>query len=226
MAKRSSRETPSLLVKRTGSGFDLVNQWDHEACSDIPLGAECEISKPKMQRSLDHLRLYWVVLHFCVDNSEGKYGRAEDLHDMIKMLLGYSRKVRTLVPNPQAIVATEIRELLDGLQAIISWCADRAQNLPGPLRSALTRIVPRWANVSKRLPELEQSYETIVLPGSIALDKMDQAEFNTFFERAMGLLEGAGYSVWDYIEEGKKKLGQNKVGQQMKTEAPAQLRTA
>jgi hypothetical protein len=34
-----------------------------------------------------------------VANSEGKYGRAEDLHDMLKIALGYTRRIKMLVPS-------------------------------------------------------------------------------------------------------------------------------
>lgn len=149
MVKRNS-EHPRLVM-RVGLNKKLehVVPWGEEMMMHYPLGADVEV-QIYQRRSLEHTRLYWAVLHAIVDNTENKYGSAEDLHSAIKVALGYTHKIKLI------------------------------------------------------------SGDTIILPGSIAFDKMDQAEFKVYFDRAMNELRKADYPVDKYIEEGKKKLAEIK----------------
>jgi len=48
----------------------------------------------------------------------------------------------------------------------------------------------------------------IYMPGSIAIDRMDQADFKVYFDRAMNQLREAGINIDAFLAEGKKKLAQ------------------
>jgi len=54
--------------------------------------------------------------------------------------------------------------------------------------------------------EFETDCQEIVLPGSTAYDAMDNAEFKTYFDRAMLSLETAGYKMDVYLKASEKKL--------------------
>lgn len=144
MAARD-QEHPRVIMRRVVGGFVPAAPYDEERLMHYGVGHDVEVQLFQ-RRSLPHLRLYWAVLHEVVENSEGKYGRAEDLHEALKVALGYQRKI----------------QLLDGA--------------------------------------------TIILPGSIALTRMDQAEFNVYFQKVEVELSGAGYDVKGYIDSAKRKM--------------------
>jgi hypothetical protein len=192
---RRSAEYPKVLLKRTGPvTFVLLLPQDQERLMHYPVGAEVE-AQLWQERSLDHLRLYWAVLHQCVENSEGKYGRAEDLHDMLKVTLGYSRRVTLLCPSEHATIATKVLKLLRRMRVFFARL--------GPKGEETVREIDDTGKLARKL---ETECETILMPGSVAFDKMDQAEFKVFFEKAMEQLQRAGYPVYDYIENGRAKL--------------------
>jgi hypothetical protein len=200
---RRSAEHPKVLLKRTGPvTFVLVLPQDQERLMHYAIGAEIE-AQFWQERSLDHLRLYWAVLHQCVENSEGKYGRSEDLHDMLKVTLGYSRRVTLLCPSEHATIATRILALLRKLR---KWFFQFGVEKAGA-------VVSEIDEVGKLARKLETECESILMPGSVAFDKMDQAEFKVFFEKAMEQLQRAGYPVYDYIEQGKQKLARIRASQ-------------
>lgn len=157
-----------------------------------PLGADVEV-QIYQKRSLEHSRLYWAVLHACVDNSENKYGTAEDLHSALKVALGYTHKIKRIGDVPGAILLRSAK-----------YCLGRLGILMTPPIPGISDWLEKLQTIVQQLEEYVG--DTIILPGSIAFDKMDQAEFKVFFERAMGELTKAGYPVEDYIAEGKAKL--------------------
>jgi hypothetical protein len=192
---RRSAEHPKVLLKRTGPvTFVLLLPQDQERLMHYPIGAEIE-AQFWQERSLDHLRLYWAVLHQCVENSEGKYGRSEDLHDMLKVTLGYSRRVTLLCPSEHATIATKVLKLLRRLRVFFARLGTKGED-----------VVREIDETGKLARKLETECESILMPGSVSFDKMDQAEFKVFFEKAMEQLQRAGYPVYDYIEQGKQKL--------------------
>jgi hypothetical protein len=193
--KRDS-EHPKVLLTRTLHGFAPATPYDQERLMHYSIGATVEV-QVWQKRSLEHLRLYWAVLHQCVDNSENKYGRAEDLHDILKITLGYSRRIRLLIPAVQSGV-------LDAIKGLIEAARWYVQHYGAGTRAA-GRLATVLQNAEKSLKVLAETAETIVLPGSVAFDRMDQAEFKVFFEKAMNELRKAGYPVDDYVEEGKRK---------------------
>ena len=77
MAARSP-EHPKVLLTRTLSGFEPATAYDSERLSAYGIGHTIEATLWQ-RRSPGHHRLYWVVLSICTENSEGKYGAAEDL---------------------------------------------------------------------------------------------------------------------------------------------------
>ena len=199
---RRSAEHPKVLLKRTGPvTFVLVLPQDQERLMHYAIGAEIE-AQFWQERSLDHLRLYWAVLHQCVENSEGKYGRSEDLHDMLKVTLGYSRRVTLLCPSEHATIATKVLKLLRRLRVFFARLGTKGED-----------AVREIDEIGKLARKLETECETILMPGSVAFDKMDQAEFKVFFEKAMEQLQRAGYPVYDYIEQGKQKLARIRASQ-------------
>jgi hypothetical protein len=199
---RRSAEHPKVLLKRTGPvTFVLVLPQDQERLMHYAIGAEIE-AQFWQERSLDHLRLYWAVLHQCVENSEGKYGRSEDLHDMLKVTLGYSRRVTLLCPSEHATIATKVLKLLRRLRVFFARLGTKGEDA--------VREIDQTGKLARKL---ETECESILMPGSVAFDKMDQAEFKVFFEKAMEQLQRAGYPVYDYIEQGKQKLARIRASQ-------------
>src|SRR5689334_13583602 len=125
---RRSAEHPKVLLQRTGPvTFVLVLPQDQERLMHYAIGAEIE-AQFWQERSLDHLRLYWAVLHQCVENSEGKYGRSEDLHDMLKVTLGYSRRVTLLCPSEHATIATKVLKLLRRLRVFFARLGTKGED--------------------------------------------------------------------------------------------------
>lgn len=196
MTKRNS-EHPRLVM-RVGLNKKLehVVPWGEEMMMHYPLGADVEVHIFQ-RRSLEHTRLYWAVLHACVDNSENKYGTAEDLHSAIKIALGYTHKVKLIGEGPGTLLLRSAKYCLSQLNIL------RAPEIPG-----ISKWLDKLAEILFQLEEYVS--DSILLPGSIAFDRMDQAEFKVYFDRAMNELRKAGYPVDAYIIEGKKKLAEIK----------------
>jgi hypothetical protein len=194
MAARSP-EHPKVLLTRTLSGFEPATAHDSERLSAYGIGHTIEATLWQ-RRSPGHHRLYWVVLSICTANSEGKYGAAEDLHSAIKIALGYTHRIQLLIPSEHAMIATQVRNVLREC-----WKVIKAVGAAAGL-SLLKDI--EAGNVA--LAKLESDKTTVVMPGSIAFDRMDQGEFKVFFDRAMEQLRVAGYPVDAIIEEAKKQL--------------------
>ena len=94
-------------MRRVVGGFEHSTPWVEEMLSQFAIGSEVEV-RIMQRRSLPQLQLYWVILHLCVSNSEDKYGRAEDLHDALKIALGYSRRVPVIGGNEVIILPGSI----------------------------------------------------------------------------------------------------------------------
>jgi len=191
MAKRNP-EQPKLLLERTLNGFSPATPWDQETLAQYSIGSTVE-AQIFQRRSLPRLRLYWTVLHDCVANSENKYGSAEDLHSAIKIALGYTHKVKLMGDGPGAVLLKALKFALTEIGRIA-----------GSQPSLLGTLVQKALKVADQLDE--HIGDTILMPGSIALDRMDEAEFKVFFDRAMNELRKAGYPVDALLEESEKKL--------------------
>jgi hypothetical protein len=194
MSKRSDTEHPKVLLQRVVGGFKPATGYDEERCQHYGVGHTVEVTLFQ-NRSLPQLRLYWVVLHDVVENSEGKYGRAEDLHEILKIELGYQQRVKLLTPNK------EMFDLAKGLGAEIG---DIRKSLAAS--NADRSFIQRLDATLDAVKILGHQAEIVVLPGSIALNRMDQSEFKIFFERAMSKLRERGYEIDKFLDEGRRKL--------------------
>lgn len=195
MAAKRDADHPKIMLRRVLGGFEPAHQHAEEQLQHYPVGALVEV-QVWQRRSQPHLALYWVILHQCVDNSENRYGRAEDLHEALKVALGYSRRVNLLASHQSTIKAT-ITKLINRV------------------RAAITTVLPTWVGAKACILLLDEvlhhvdemgDSETLILPGSISLNRMDQAEFKVYFDRAMNELRKAGYPIDDYLREGKRKI--------------------
>lgn len=189
MAKHSG-DQPKVLMTRAPNGWVGTTAHDQERLSEYAIGADVEITLHQ-RRSNRHNSMYWVVLSLCVANSEGKYGSSQDLHRMLKVCLGYSRKVRLLIPSARAEQASVLVRVL---LVCKKWT---------PKTQWLQERIDQAIETAK---EFETDCENIVLPGSTAFDEMDQAGFRIYFDRAMDQLRLADYPVDAYMKESKKQL--------------------
>jgi hypothetical protein len=196
MAARSS-EHPKLLLVRTLQGLAPATPYDAERLSAYALKATVEATLWQ-NRSLGHHRLYWAVLKMCVDNSEGKYGKVDDLHSAIKTALGYTHKIKLLVPSEHANAAMVLKQCAYRAREILTGMEAQGQE---------TRAVFAFlSTIVEQAAKLETDLASIYMPGSIAFDRMDQAEFRTFFDQAMTQLRLAGYPVGEFLEEAQKQM--------------------
>jgi hypothetical protein len=210
MAKRNSEHPKVLLQKKLG-GWTFVDAYGEEQCAGYAIGSVVE-AQFWQKRSLEHLRLYWAVLGECVNNSEGKYGSAEDLHEVLKIALGYTRKIELLLPSEHVDAADVIGKALRAAQSAINGCRWVLRRVLGEfwLTPHLDAANNQLASARLRIGEITQSRMQVTLPGSIAFHSMDQAEFKVFFENAINQLRRAGYPVDEFIEAGKAKLARIK----------------
>ena len=189
-------EIPAFPMRVIPGGLTHSTPWVEEQMTAFAIGSEVEV-KIMQRRSLPQLQLYWVILHLCVSNSDDKYGRAEDLHDALKISLGYSRKVRTIggTSDSKKIIDAALN-LLRGIRKAIALTF-----LDG---STLVKTIDAVGILIKEL----DGYigETIVLPGSIAFGRMTQGDFKIYFDKAMAQLSAAGYPVEEYLKESEKML--------------------
>jgi hypothetical protein len=184
-------EHPKVLLRRTLAGFEPAAPWVAEQLMHYSIGAVIE-AQFWQSRSPEHLALYWCVLHGCVENSENKYGRTTDLHDALKIALGYTHKIRMLDVGPGHLILTRLAALIVKIL--------KHDGLPWWAKEFLDQAFKLCMELGEHVGD------TIVMPGSIALDKMDQSEFRVYFDRAMGELRKAGYPVDELIKQGKDKL--------------------
>jgi hypothetical protein len=217
MAKKRSNEHPKVLLERRPEGWRPVTGYDAERLSQYAIGAVVE-AQLWQNRSLEHLRLYWVILHQCVENSENKYGRAEDLHDAIKIALGYTRTVKMLAVGPGAVAVKRLTQNMNRIGVFIQKIEPR---VPAAWRQPINDLFNATAELVESL--YQHIGDTIIMPGSIALDKMDQAEFRVYFDRAMNELRKAGYPVDDFLAEGQKQIARNKAGNPYQTKQQQEI---
>jgi uncharacterized protein DUF1367 len=190
-----SPEHPKVLLTRTLAGFEPATAYDAERLAAYGIGNVIEATLWQ-RRSIAHHRLYWVVLSICVANSEGKYGSAEDLHSAIKIALGYTHRIQLLIPSEHSMIATRVRKVLRECWRVIKSTG----------AAAWLHLLKDIEAGNVALSKLETDKTTVVLPGSIAFDRIDQSEFRTFFDSAMEQLRLARYPVDQIIEEAKKQL--------------------
>jgi hypothetical protein len=81
-------------MRRTPRGFEPVAEFDVEAMERYAIGSTVEVSV-RQRRSSPHHRLYWSVLSKVVENCED-WSSAEQLHDAIKLQLGYTERMKTI----------------------------------------------------------------------------------------------------------------------------------
>lgn len=195
MTKRGS-EHPKLLLRRTLSGWEAPDAYTAERMARYPIGCMVEMQAWE-GRNVERLRLYWVVLHECVENSENKYGRAEDLHNALKIALGYKREIKLLNVG-------QTSSMLMALGVIINRARQLVERMPGnPVTRALADLL---AQAFVKAEEIgANTTDTLILPGSVAFDRMDESEFRVFFDRAMNELRRAGYPIDEIMESQQTK---------------------
>jgi hypothetical protein len=192
-------DNPKVTMTRTPTGWVGASAYDAERLAEYGVGAEVEVTLHQ-RRSNKHNSLYWVVLALCVQNSECKYGSTHDLHRMLKVCLGYTRKIKLLVPSERAPKATIARQVLQRCYKLIR----------GLRRPSLDWLLTRIEEADALIEEFEMDCQEITLAGSTAFDAMDQAGWKIYFERAMEQLRLAGYPVDEYISESQKQLASNR----------------
>lgn len=135
----SKESPPPPLVELGGGRLVPVTSYDAELLSDFASGTVFDLFERK-RRSKQQLRLYWKILR-AVCTSTGRWPRERNLHNDLKLSLGYCTMAYDLY----------------------------------------TRKVIR-------------------VPDSVGIEEMNQAEFNAYFERAMGLLaQTIGFDPLDLI---------------------------
>jgi hypothetical protein len=187
-------DTPKVTMTRTPTGWVGASAYDAERLAEYGVGAEVEVTLHQ-RRSNRHNSLYWVVLALCVQNSECKYGSTHDLHRMLKVCLGYTRRIKLLIPSERAPKAAIARQVLQRCYKVIR----------GLKRPKLDWLLTRIEEADALIEEFETDCQEITLPGSTSFDGMDQAGFKIFFDRAIEQLARAGYPVDKYLDEAKKQ---------------------
>lgn len=201
----TKREAPDLLfdvlmVNGSRALFPAA-PWVDEALMQYAIGARVTSKEIRQDRSKPHHNLYWGVLSLCVENSENKYGSAEDLHGAIKVALGYRREIKLLSTGEGRLMLTRIGENYNRIGAFIQKAI---AYVPKAWRQPIIVLFDQTAEMIEGM--VVYISDTLILPGSISFSRMDQAEFKVFFDRAMGELTKAGYPVEEYIEIVKTKL--------------------
>ena len=191
--------TISMVVERKNEqgGIRLcpADGYAEEALNQLPYGTAVEI-KFYQRRSYPKLKLYWSVLGTCVKNGD-KYGTAENLHDVIKITLGYCRRVKAIGVGPAA-------QLIDSCILLMRGCWKAANSANKALRDVINMgpLLLGLEQIAAKLNELKEIVgDTIVLPGSISFAKMSTADFDVYFDKAMLQLEAAGYPISDILKE-------------------------
>lgn len=144
MAKRSTERPRLIMVVGQSKRLEHVASWGEEMMQHYAQGAEVEV-QVFQRRSAGRHRLYWLMIHDIVENSDN-WTSDEDFHNATKVELGYVRTV----------------PLING--------------------------------------------GTIIFPGSISFEKMDEAEFKIYFDRAKAVWSKAGYDVAKFEKEASEKL--------------------
>ena len=210
MTKKGS-EFPPLLMERvarkignqTFIGWVPADPVSAERISErYRVGAQVNFTTWEA-RDPRKLRLYWAILQECVANGE-KYGRAEDLHNAVKIALGYKREIRLLNVGETSSLLMSLGVVLNKIRMV----SENSDTIFGKLIRPLVKQAFEIAeNVGGTVSD------TIILPGSIALDKMDEGEFRIFFDRAMNELRRAGYPIDEIMEASKQKLARTRARQ-------------
>jgi hypothetical protein len=88
-------ESVDILMDRVPSGLSPTTDFDSQCLSQYGIGRTVEI-KIRQPRSLPQHRLYWVMLSICVANKDDMYGSKDVLHEVLKVALGYKKKIKTM----------------------------------------------------------------------------------------------------------------------------------
>ena len=118
-------DTPPLpvMVKERGRLVPLT-PYDEEAFDNLPDGMEFELKAEKSKQSPTQRR-YWMILNR-VCKATGKWPRAYELHNNLKIAAGYfvdgvdmvtGKPVK--IPSSTAIEAMTAREFLDYFNAVM-----------------------------------------------------------------------------------------------------------
>jgi len=196
--------TISMVVEKKNEqgGVRLApgDGYAEEAFSQIPYGTQLEI-KFYQRRSYPKLKLYWSILGTCVKNGDDRYGTSENLHDVIKITLGYCRRVKAIGVGPAA-------QIVDSIILLMRGCWKAANSVQKALRDVVdvAPLLRGLEQIATKLNELKEIVgDTIVLPGSISFAKMSTADFDTYFDKAMLQLETAGYPIPEIMKEIERK---------------------
>lgn len=204
---KRSPEQPKVLLERKLGGWGFFDGFSEEQCQGYAIGAIVE-AQFWQNRSLPQLRIYWATLSQCVFNSEGKYGSAEDLHEVLKIALGYTRQIDLLLPGENAGAAAVVKVALETCNKILKGCQWIIRRTVGTIwiTPLIDDAIVKATAAVDLVRVFEQQRLKVTLPGSISFSSMDQAQFKIFCESAFSQLRRAGYPIDDYIEQSKIKL--------------------
>lgn len=87
-------ERPPILVQRRGEFLVPQAPVDGERIRDLPAGKALKIKVTQPRRSTPQLRLYFSLLDVVAENLDQDVS-GDDLHEWMKLRLGYSTPVRT-----------------------------------------------------------------------------------------------------------------------------------
>lgn len=203
--------TISMIVEKKNEQGGIRLRPDdgyaEEALGQLPYGTIVEI-KFYQRRSYPKLKLYWSVLGDIVKNVDDKYGTAENLHDVVKITLGYCRRVKAIGVGPAA-------QIIDTIILLMRGCWKVANSTQKALRDVIDMapLLLGLEQIATKLNELKEIIgDTIVLPGSISFAKMSTADFDVYFDKAMLQLETAGYPISEILKEVERKQKRNPYG--------------
>ncbi len=180
--------------------------YDQEILSRYGFGHTVEVTIWQ-NRSLPHHRFFFGMLHYCVANTENKYGSTDDLLSALKVAQGYTHRIKLLRPSAHATIALAIKQYLTAAKrGLVALLVEHLLRVV-VAKDLVDAIIRKLDDSMKLATQFETECEYITLPGSIAFDNMDEAEFKVFAERSQEQLRSAGYPVDAYLREMKKQLG-------------------
>jgi hypothetical protein len=191
------KRPPLHLVKGEDGKLFGLTAYDAQRLDEVPLGLPVQATLYR-RRSNKHNSLYWVILGEIAHNSE-IYLSAEDLHRVLKISLGYTRKIKLFRPSPRAKYAEAVIKVLKDCRHLLDTTAVVHSTFTTSISQRIDKAVT-W------LEEFKTDCEMITLEDSTAFDSMDQAQFNEYYLRAMNELRKAGYDVDAYEAEAKNKM--------------------
>jgi hypothetical protein len=200
--KRTDHPSPDFIVG-LGGVLHPASAYDQELIvTRYAVGARVTAPGGLWQnRSVPHHRKYWGILGQCVSNSENKYGRTYDLHQALKMALGYVHRFKLLLPSAHAKAAMAIKQ-----------CVYRARELLADMKGPHEQAIAAFLSTAiEQAAQLENDLETCTIPASTAFDAMDQGDFKIYYEQAMTQLRVAGYPINEIEKEVQKDLAPIKV---------------